>query len=85
MSALADYLLKRNELSGFIPDSREHDSVLEEMDDLWWKLSKDERKITESAGQMKWIVFAGHRYCPFCGTLLREVEHHLAACHACEM
>lgn len=61
------YLLKEHELSGFMPDSREHDSVLEDLDDLWWKMSADERKVAERSKDGKWITVKGWRHCPFCG------------------
>ena len=70
MTGLTAYLQKEAELSGFVPDSPEHDRVLEELDDLWWKLTQDEVKVVERALSGKWIKVKGQRYCPFCGDIV---------------
>lgn len=67
MSLLGAYLTKMHELGGFMPDSCEHDAILEDMDGLWWDLTEEERKAAENSHDGKWISINGWRYCPFCG------------------
>jgi len=79
MSALPKYLRLAHQIRG---DDDPPDRILDEMDPLWWEMTEEERKVAERAGQGKWIISNGIRYCPFCGNKT-EGEGAPVRCIAC--
>lgn len=67
MTVLAEYIGKDRARLDFEHDTPEHDLLLEEMDDLWWKMTDSEQKISEKCGEGKWIKVGDKIVCPMCG------------------
>ena len=66
MMALHRYLLKEMELFNYDYDTPEHDGILEALDDLWWDMSDEERRVRNNMCKEKWIRVRNGIVCPHC-------------------
>lgn len=83
MTVLSQYLAKDRTLSAFEQDTKEHDFILEELDDLWWRLSEEETKVAELVYEGKWVKIGNCIYCPICGYRVKSNGGEPVRCYSC--